>query len=1443
MIQLLGSSLAAGENESAPRVIAPTIVTSFEQIWGMTEAETKQWHRLRMQYVVYYYDPLWKALWGRCGEADSYLSVGSNPFPIKPRQKILVEGLILPERGMIVDEPRVTILAESVPVEVLATRNDVGNTQRFNKRLVSVEGYVDRQSARDANHQELTLIVEGQSMLVQFLVHNGEMIPPMKGSFIRAEGLYFARNEPTWTSPKLEIWVPAIQSITILGQLARDDRYSLPTTPISQLANTAPSQFVHVVGEVLAQEPGKSLTIHDETGRLTIQSAQTQPMAVNDPVEIIGHPTPQGNAWTLEQSLYRRAQSLITTFDGIWQLPESEKNEPHRVRFDFVVYYFDPLWKNVWGRCAGVDGYLSFDLPNASIKPGQRILIDGWVTPAKEMKIEEARITLVAESVPVEVLPTSGQIGNTAHFNAHLTTVEGYVDRQTQVNAQHIVLDLVTEGRAVTVQLLHPETTPAPLLEGTFIQAKGVYSATYDPSTVLPKIELWVQSAQEVAIKGSLAQDKQFDLPFTTIENLAAAAPDKLVRVVGAVRTQQPGKSLTIRDETGQMILLTPQTHAMQLGEQVEAIGFPQLKGTDWQLRDSLYRPTEKLAHAPTPTTAKPTLRLAEQLRELSPDDAARSHPVQLSGIVTWANAAADFFFIRDTSGGVCIFQPAQKNLNVGRGAKVTITGVSASGKFSPVVLASIVNVSARMDLPEAKQVTMEQALTGVEEGQWIVLSGYVRDVTREGPWAKLMVLTSGGEFEALMPWNERLRKFRHSVIRIRGVCTALTNEKRQLTGIRLWVNSDQFIEIEEAEPVDPFTVTAQSITSLRQFSSLQSANRRVRVAGVVVYRAPGLRLLIQDGAESLLVLSHDTTPIVPGDRIEAVGFPGRENGRTVLREAVYRRLGSGAEPAPLEVNSLEKIDVNLDNHLVRIEAMLLDVNAREKHVELVMQTGNVIFAALLDKTETGVVGNWATGSRLALTGVYQVEFDEYKQPHDLQFQLRSPLDVKVITRAPWWTVGRAMSATGVLAVGILLGFGWVVALRRRVRQQTGLIHAQVESEKAARLEVALARASKLESLGVLAGGIAHDFNNLLTVVMGNLSLAKLDAHIEPETVQCLEESERAAVRARDLTQQLITFAKGGEPVRAMTILPAVVREATQFALHGSKVRCDFDFATDIWPAEVDKGQIGQAIHNLIINAVHAMPAGGVIRIAMQNDAVTADTRTAPIPGRYLRLTITDSGTGIAPELLQRIFDPYFTTKEKGSGLGLASVYSIVVKHQGHIEVKSKLGEGTTFTLWLPAVTTMVAAKSGAVATVAAEKTPTSRVPRVLLMDDEAAIRNLGGAIFKRMGLNHTAVADGTAVLREYAAARTDGQPYDVVMLDLTIPGGMGGAEAMEKLRQLDPDVKAIVSSGYSNDPVMANYRAYGFLGVVPKPYVIAEFVQTITPLLPPGSLDARGLK
>jgi two-component system cell cycle sensor histidine kinase/response regulator CckA len=414
-----------------------------------------------------------------------------------------------------------------------------------------------------------------------------------------------------------------------------------------------------------------------------------------------------------------------------------------------------------------------------------------------------------------------------------------------------------------------------------------------------------------------------------------------------------------------------------------------------------------------------------------------------------------------------------------------------------------------------------------------------------------------------------------------------------------------------------------------------------------------------------------------------------------------------------------------------------------------------------------------------------------------------------------------------------------VLVLRRRVHQQTEQIREQLkneeaalEKEKAARLDALLVRTSKLESLGVLAGGIAHDFNNLLTVIMGNLSLAKMDRRCELETRQCLIESERAAVRARDLTLQLLTFAKGGAPVRAATLLPEIVREAAKFALHGSKVSSEFDIAPDLWPADVDRGQIVQVVHNITINAVHAMPKGGVIHLQLRNDEVAAEGRPGLAPGRYLKLSITDTGTGINPESLARIFEPYFTTKDHGSGLGLTTVYSIVKRHQGHVEVESKVGHGTTFHVWLPAAERAPAAESAPAAPAAPPEPPPRQTGRVLFMDDEAPIRQMATSLLGRMGLDVKAVDDGSAVVLEYAAARNAGQPYDLVILDLTVPGGMGGAKAMERLLQMDPQVHAVVSSGYSNDPILANYRAHGFRGIVPKPYVADDVARVVSAVL-----------
>jgi PAS domain S-box-containing protein len=373
------------------------------------------------------------------------------------------------------------------------------------------------------------------------------------------------------------------------------------------------------------------------------------------------------------------------------------------------------------------------------------------------------------------------------------------------------------------------------------------------------------------------------------------------------------------------------------------------------------------------------------------------------------------------------------------------------------------------------------------------------------------------------------------------------------------------------------------------------------------------------------------------------------------------------------------------------------------------------------------------------------------------------------------------------------------------------------------RFEQELERASRLESIGILAGGIAHDFNNILTAVMGNITLALLDADGLATVERYLQEAERATLRARDLTQQLLTFAKGGDPVRSAVLLPEIIREVTEFALHGSRVKCVFDLPQGLWPADADQGQLGQVVQNLVINAVQAMPEGGSIRIGAANETVGFDTKRPFHPGDYVHISVADSGTGVKPEHLGRIFDPYFTTKQHGSGLGLTTVYSIIRKHQGHIEVESELGRGTTFHFWLPALREKAPERVEVPSEVVAPLKG-----RVLFMDDEEPIVAMASLLLRRLGLEVELARDGAEAVRKFAEAHAARRPFDLVVMDLTVPGGVGGREAIEQLRQIDPNVRAIVSSGYSSDPVLANHRAYGFCGMVAKPYKVEDFARVL---------------
>jgi signal transduction histidine kinase/CheY-like chemotaxis protein len=542
-------------------------------------------------------------------------------------------------------------------------------------------------------------------------------------------------------------------------------------------------------------------------------------------------------------------------------------------------------------------------------------------------------------------------------------------------------------------------------------------------------------------------------------------------------------------------------------------------------------------------------------------------------------------------------------------------------------------------------------------------------------------------------------------------------------------------------------------------------------------------------------------------------------------------------EERRIAAEALEKAHAELESRVLERtaelaranERLLVDIAERKKAEEALWKSETILrkvfevipdMVAVIDRDLRLIHSNWQGGYeyvpeeiRGACPFCYDAFYPERGKPCDDCHSLKVFRTGKPVYNEKY---NPRIGLVEVRAFPIFDDSGQVVMVAEYIRNIT----------EQRRLEEELRKAHKLESLGVLAGGIAHDFNNLLTGILGNISLARKTIDPHSEAVRRLDEAERAVARSQDLTQQLMTFSKGGNPVKKTASIEQIVRDSAAFVLRGSNVKCEFNVADDVWPVEVDEGQMNQVINNLIINADQAMENGGIIKVSIESQVVAPLNEMSLKAGRYIKISIEDHGSGIPAELIHRIFDPYFTTKEQGSGLGLATVYSIIKNHDGYVGVESKEGVGTALYVYLPS------SEHGVEQVVESKPDATLGSGRILVMDDEELIRDVAIDILDYLGYGAVACRDGKEAIDLYREAMTAGEPFAAVLMDLTIPGGMGGRETIQRLLELDRHAIGVVSSGYCNDPILANYREYGFSGIVEKPYSLDKLGEVLHDLL-----------
>jgi signal transduction histidine kinase len=753
------------------------------------------------------------------------------------------------------------------------------------------------------------------------------------------------------------------------------------------------------------------------------------------------------------------APLLLTNLTQIWAVTGEAAQQPQRIRAEAVILFYDVDWTAAFGVCDGKFTYLPIATSKVPLQSGQRILLDGWVTPTREVFYwDRTQIKVLEENVPLPVTSVTSLSSNALQISGQLVSVEGLIDQDRVADANHLVLALLVNGENATVNVhLHTANQAAAFTRGDFVRLKCLYIPTFDRDDNISDMTLWVDGVENVEKIGSIANDPRFAIPSISTSEFDKASRRQLIRVAGMVHGYEPGKWVTIWDDTGQVMIQSAQTQPLRVGDRIEAIGYPDAIAVRNYLHGATYRMADTNGMALSPgATSNATLYLAAQIQSLGPEEVKRHPPVKLRAILVWTEAATPFIYVQDASGCVRVVNPkfVDTNIYMSDGTILNILGEATAGAYVPVVTNAVITRSGWTPPDPPDFINLDQALSGAAEGRFVEMRAFVRSASMGQSLNLLHLSTSQGEFQAWVPNNGPSAPWIGAVVRIRGICSATSNDRHQLTGVELWVPSVAAIQIEEEAPHDLFASPLLSLGNLRRFNSQSYVNQRVRTVGTVVLQEPGRYLYVQDGTDSIFALSQQKDLLKPGDRVEVVGFPGNEGRRFLLREAVFRRIDKGVDPIPVSLPDRHLVNPDLEGLLARSNGRLLDAVQKDGQARFLIQSAGYAFEGRLDSVSmlsAVKLINLPLNSKLELTGVYEVQSDEYGHPASFSLHLRSWDDAVLLARAPWWTSSRLFVLLLIVVVGTVVAVAWGLfishrnTLLRRTQEELKLSNAQLE--------------------------------------------------------------------------------------------------------------------------------------------------------------------------------------------------------------------------------------------------------------------------------------------------------------------------------------------------------------------------------------------------------------